>query len=128
MMNRLGTAGVFIVLQLTYGVQAQSPANCRGIVFDADRTQIPPVYRMPDLYLVSSDGTRERQLTFAKPGEFSRTPSVSPDGQRVVFHGRRDIDGRDGSDPAARGERGRTRLSSCMSGTREVGCSRVVED
>jgi TolB protein len=93
MMNRLGTACVLIVLQFTYGVQAQSPESCRGIVFDSDRTEIPPVYRMPDLYLVSSDGARERQLTFAKPGEFSRTPSVSPDGQRVVFHGRRDIDG-----------------------------------
>jgi Tol biopolymer transport system component len=93
MMNRLRTAGVLIVLQFAYGVPAQSPASCRGIVFDSDRTQIPPVYRTPDLYLIASDGTGERQLTFSKPGEFSRTASISPDGQRVVFHGRREIDG-----------------------------------
>ena len=93
MMNRLGAAGVLILLQFACGVPAQSPASCRGIVFDSDRTQIPPVYRTPDLYLMASDGTRERQLTFSKPGEFSRTPSVSPDGRRVVFHGKREIGG-----------------------------------
>lgn len=94
MMNRLGTAGVLVVLHFAYAVPAQSLASCRGgIVFDSDRTQIPPVYRTPDLYLIASDGTRERQLTFSKPGEFSRTPSVSPDGQGVVFHGRRELEG-----------------------------------
>lgn len=94
MMNRLGTAGVLIVLYFAHAVPAQSLASCRGgIVFDSDRTQIPPVYRTPDVYLIASDGTRERQLTFSKPGEFSRTPRVSPDGQRVVFHGRRELDG-----------------------------------
>jgi len=93
MMNRQATVGVLIVLQFANGLPAQSPSSCRGIVFDSDRTQSPPVYRTPDLYVIASDGTRERQLTFSKPGEFSRTPSVSPDGQRVVFHGRRENHG-----------------------------------
>ena len=90
MMNKLGVVAVLLVLQSASGVPAQSPASCRGgIVFDSDRTQIPAVYRTPDVYLISSDGTGERQLTFSKSGEFSRTPSVSPDGQRVVFQGSR---------------------------------------
>ena len=94
MMNKLGVAAVLLVLQSASGIPAQSLASCRGgIVFDSDRTQIPAVYRTPDVYLISSDGTGERQLTFSKPGEFSRTPRVSPDGQRVVFHGRREVDG-----------------------------------
>jgi len=95
MVNKLGATVIFMLLQSTGpAVLAQSVTDCRGrIVFDSDRRQIPPVYRTPDLYLMASDGSRERQLTFSKPGEFSRTPSVSPDGQRIVFHGRRELDG-----------------------------------
>lgn len=91
MLNRLGTAAVLILVP--YGAPAQSPASCRGIVFDSDRTQLPAVYRVRDVYLINSDGSGERRLTFSKPGEFSRTPSVSSDGQRVVFHGKRESDG-----------------------------------
>lgn len=92
MMNKLGTAVVLLVLQSAY--PAESPVSCRGvIVFDSDRTQIPAVYRTPDVYLINSDGTAERQLTFSRPDEFSRTPKVSPNGQRIVFHGRREIGG-----------------------------------
>ena len=86
-MKRLGTTVVLFLLQSAYGVPAQSPTSCRGgIVFDSDR-------RTLDVYWINSDGTGERQLTFSKPGEFSRTARVSPDGQRVVFHGRREIGG-----------------------------------
>lgn len=94
MMNKLATALILLVVQAAHGTLARSPAGCLGdIVFDSDRTQLPAVYRTPDLYSINSNGTSERQLTFSKPGEFSRTPSVSPDGQRVVFHGSRNGEG-----------------------------------
>ena len=62
MLDSLGTAGVLVAVQFACGVSAQSPASCRGVVFDSDRTQIPPVYRTPDLYLIASDGAGQRQL------------------------------------------------------------------
>ena len=94
MMNKLATALILLLIPVDHGTLAQSPAGCLGdLVFDSDRTQLPAVYRTPDLYSINRDGTGERQLTFSKPGEFSRTPSVSSDGQRVVFHGSRNGEG-----------------------------------
>jgi Tol biopolymer transport system component len=93
-MMRFVAAVVFVALQSGHAIFAQSPRSCRGgIVFDSDRTQVPAVYKVPDVYLINSDGSGERQLTFSKPGEFSRTPSVSRDGQGVVFQGRREPGG-----------------------------------
>ena len=93
-MNKLATVLICLVLQVAHDARAQSSAGCVGdIVFDSDRTQSPAVYRTPDLYSINIDGTGEHQLTFSKGAEFSRTPSVSPDGRRVVFHGSRNGEG-----------------------------------
>lgn len=93
-MTKFGMAVVLVVLQSGHAISAQSSPGCGGgIVFDSDRTQTPPVYQTPDVYFINSDGTGERRLTFSKPGEFSRTPSVSPDRQRILFHGNREAEG-----------------------------------
>jgi Tol biopolymer transport system component len=64
------------------------------IVFDSDRTGAPDFVK-PDVYVVPSDGTAERQLTFAtRLGEFSRMPALSPDGRSIVFQGNREVEGR----------------------------------
>lgn len=97
MVNKLGAAVVAILLQSSGpAVLTLSAADCRGrIFFDSDRTEGNGYYVKPDLYFVDSDGSGERQLTFAaRPGEFSRTPDLSPDGKRLVFHGNREGEGR----------------------------------
>ncbi len=93
MMNKFATVLILLVVHAAHGALAQSLGCVGNIMFDSDRTQLPAVYRTPDLYSINSDGTGEHQLTFSKAGEFSRTPSVSPDGQRVVFHGSRNGQG-----------------------------------
>ena len=93
-MMKLATAAVLVALQSSDALSAQSLRSCRGgIVFDSDRTQGPAVYQVPDVYLMNTEGIGERRLTFSNPGEFSRTPSVSRDGQRVVFQGKREPGG-----------------------------------
>jgi len=97
-MKKFGTAIILLILQSSYGVPAQSPASCRGrIVFDTvfDLTgggsAEDPV--TPDVWAIRIDGTGIRQLTFARPGEFSRLANLSPDGQRIVFQGKREVEG-----------------------------------
>lgn len=87
-MSKLGAAVVLLLLHSSGpAALAQSAADCRGrIVFDSER----PGPRKADLYVVDSDGSAERQLTFAtQPEEFSRTPDLSPDGDRLIFQGNR---------------------------------------
>ena len=92
-MIKLATAVVLVlvVFQAGQAISTQLPPTCGGgMMFDSARTRPPSAYETPDLYFLNRDGTEKRRLTLAKPGEFSRTPSVSPDRQRVAFHGNRD--------------------------------------
>ena len=106
-MKKLPVAVLASLLFCSHVVLAQSSPDCDGsIVFDSIRSGVL------DIYVVESDGSGERQLTFASvpddlsrvdfsrldPREqqelqervdFSRVPDLSPDGNQVVFHGNR---------------------------------------
>ena len=97
-MKKLGTAIILLILQSSYGIPVQSPASCLGsIVFDTvfdlagGGSAEDPV--TPDVWAIRMDGTGIRQLTFARPGEFSRLANLSPDGQRILFQGKREVEG-----------------------------------
>lgn len=96
-MTKVGAVVIAALLQSgCSAVLVQPAASCRGrIVFDSDRTGEGDGYVKPDVYVVNSDGSAERQLTFAaRPGEFSRVPDLAPDGTRLVFQGNREAEGR----------------------------------
>ncbi len=106
-MKKLPVAVLASLLFCSHVVLAQSLTDCGGsIVFDSDRTGVR------EIYVVNSDGSGERQLTFVSVREdlssvdflsldpqeqqelqerveFSRVPDLSPDGSRIVFHGNR---------------------------------------
>ena len=106
-MKKLPVAVLASLLFCSHVVLAQSLTDCGGsIVFDSKRTGVP------EIYVVNSDGSGERQLTFVSVREdlssvdflrldpreqqelqervdFSRVPDLSPDGSRVVFQGNR---------------------------------------
>ena len=106
-MKKLSVAVLAFLLFCSHVVLAQSSPDCDGsIVFDSNRTGVS------EIYVVNSDGSGERQLTFASVREdlssvdfirlnlreqqelqeredFSRVPDLSPDGNRVVFNGNR---------------------------------------
>lgn len=79
------TVAFLIFFDACSATPAQSPVSCHGaIVFDSDRTGRSEVYR------IDSSGRGVRQLTFSSgPGEFSRVPDLSPNGQNIVFQGKR---------------------------------------
>ncbi len=106
-MKKLAVAVLASLLFCSHVVLAQSLTDCGGsIVFDSNRTGVS------EIYVVNSDGSGERQLTFANVREdlssvdflrldpreqlefrervdSSRFPDLSPDGSRVVFQGNR---------------------------------------
>ncbi len=89
-MKKLPVAVLAFLLFHSHVVLAQSLTDCGGgIFFDSSPTGVE------EIYVVNSDGSGERQLTFASVREdpssvdFSRVPDLSPDGNQVVFHGNR---------------------------------------